>query len=114
MSIQYSKLFEPTLLGTSAATIYTAPSSPATVVIPNMQVVLTNNSTTTSYTATLYAVPLSGSASTTNVFVNARGLAPGESLEVNVPQLKAGDFLQGLASTANVINIQFLTGVIRA
>jgi hypothetical protein len=114
MSTQVAKLFEPVMLTASTATLYTAPASPATVVIPNMQLMLTNTSTTTTYSATLYAVPVAGSASTTNMFLNARGLAAGESIEVNVPTLKAGDFVQGLASTSSVINVQFLGGVIRA
>ena len=113
MTIQYNKLFEAVQLGAAAATIYTMPTTPAAIICPNMQLRLTNTAAAIR-SATLYAVPLAGAAADTNTFLSAFSLAVGESIEVNVPTLKAGDFIQGLASVATSINVQFLSGVLRS
>ena len=113
MTIQYNKLFEPLQLGVAAATIYTMPTTPTGIICPNMQLRLTNTAAAIR-SATLYAVPLAGSATATNTFLSAYSLAAGESIEVNVPTLKAGDFIQGLADTATSINVQLISGVLRS
>jgi hypothetical protein len=48
------------------------------------------------------------------MFLSAVSLAPAESLEVDVPTMDASDFLQGLASTTNVVNIQEVGGTLYA
>ena len=111
MALDFKKLFQPTLLTAAAATIFTMPTDPATSVMKNGSVTMTNTDSS-ARTVTLYAVPAGGAASITNVFLSAVSIAAGASLTVNVPTLKAGDFLQGLASVTSVVNIQEIGGTL--
>jgi hypothetical protein len=111
MALEYFKLFVPTLLTGSAATIYTMPATPVTTVMKNLRVRLTNTDTS-ARAVTLYAVPAAGSASATNMFLPAVSIPAGGYLDVDVPTLKFSDFLQGFASTTSVVNIQELGGTL--
>lgn len=113
MALSFLKLFAPTLITNAAATVYTMPSSPTGTVLRNGRVRLTNFDTT-ARAVTLYAVPSGGSASTTNEFLPAVGIAPGAFLDVDVPQLSVGDFIQALADVTNKVNIQSLDGVLQS
>lgn len=111
MALEYVKLFSPTLLTAAAAIIYTMPASPATTVIKNLRVRLTNTDST-ARAVTLYAVPNAGSPTVTNMFLSAVSLAAGASLDIDVPTLDISDTLQGFASTTSVVNIQELGGTL--
>lgn len=113
MALTFLKLFQPVMLAGAAATVYTMPGLPATTILRNGRVRLTNIDTV-AHAATLYAVPASGAASTTNEFLAAVSIAPGGSLDVDLPQLAISDFIQGFADTANKINIQATDGVLQS
>lgn len=100
-----TKLFEPLQLTTGATTIYTS-----TGVILNGRLSLLN-ATAGAITVTLYAVPASGAASDTNAFMKDESIAAKTRLVVDFPELKAGDLLQGLASSAASISVHALGGV---
>jgi len=111
MALTYGKLFEPAQLTTSAATYYTVPTSPPTSLLRNGRIRLSNN-TAGAVTVTVYAVPASGAASATNAILSAYSLAANSALDIDLPQMKAGDFLQALAGAATSISIHSIDGVI--
>jgi len=113
MALSFTKLFQPALLGNAAATVYTMPATPATTLLRNGRVLLTNIDTV-AHAVTLYAVPSGGSASTTNEFLPAVSVPANGTLPVDVPQLAISDFIQGFADTANKVNIQALDGVLQS
>lgn len=109
MGMSYSKLFEPTLLTATAATILTVPSGSASMLLKGGIVRLTNTSASP-VSASLYSVPAAGSNGAINQFFPAKSIPANDFVDVQVPQMKAGDFLQGLAVTAGVVNIQPIAG----
>lgn len=109
MAIAYAKFFQPTLLTTSLATIYTVPATPAGNLLRNARIRLTNF-TTSAATARVHAIPSAGSASTTNAFFYDITVPADDYVDVDVPIMAAGDFIQALAGTASAINIQAIAG----
>ena len=89
------------------------PGTPATSLLRNGRVLLTNTDTV-AHAVTLYAVPSGGSASATNQFLSAVSVAPNSSLPVDVPQMQINDFIQGFADLTNKVNIQALDGVLQS
>lgn len=109
MGMNYTKLFEPTLLTATAATILTVPSSSASMLLKGGIVRLTNTSATP-VSVSLYSVPAAGSNGAVNQFFPAKSVPANDYLDVQVPQMRAGDFLQGSAITPDVVNIQAIAG----
>lgn len=109
MTISYVKLFQPTLLTTSDATIYTVPTVPATSLLRNARVRLTNF-TTTATTGRVHAVPNGGSIGTTNAFFYEVTIPANDYVDVDVPIMAAGDTIQARAGTASSVNIQATAG----
>ena len=104
MAQRSKKLMAPALLTNAAATYYTATSVRAR----NLWLTVTNP-TATAYTATVHIVPSSGSASATNTITYQKTILPGRTeifYEVYGHVLDPGDFIQALASTNGVINMQ--------
>lgn len=108
MPMQYTKLFEPVALGLAAATIFTVPTSAPSTLLRGAIVRITNT-TAGSVAATLHSVPLAGSNGAANNFFPGMAIAPNSYVDVQVPQMKAGDFLQGFAAAAG-LNIQAIAG----
>lgn len=111
MALSYKKLFPPTLLTATVAVIFTMPDKPATTVVKNLRVRLTNTSAL-AVAVTLHHVPDGDSPSVTNMFLPATSIAPTGVLEVDVPTMDILDTLQGFAGTTGVINIQEVGGVL--
>ena len=109
MSIAYAKFFPPTVLTTTAATLFTTPAQPTTTLFRGGRVRLANTSGATA-TVTLYAVPAAGTAAAGNCFVNAKPIVANDYLDIDVPIMAAGDFLQALSGTATSITAQALAG----
>lgn len=111
MALTFTKLFAPTVLTTSAATIYTCPATPTSSLLKNGRVRFTNT-TAGAVTVTAYAVPVAGAAAAGNCFVNTYSIAGnGGYLDIDLPMLAAGDFFQALAGAATSITVQALDGV---
>lgn len=113
MTMQYKKLFEPLLVTAitsgTAQTVLTVPSDPASTLFKGGVVRLTNTSGAAA-SVTLFAVPLAGTNSATNNFFPTKSIPNSDFVDVQVPQLKAGDFVQVFAGTASAINVQPLAG----
>lgn len=110
MALFYSKFFEPVVLTGAAATIYTVPAGQ----IARGIVVRFTNTTAGIVNFTAYAVPSGGSAGTGNVITISKAVAPNDYYDLVIPTLKAGDFIQALASAVTSITAHFIQGVLQA
>ncbi len=109
MSITYSNFFAPTVLTTTAATLLTVPVTPTSSLLRGGRVRLTNT-TAGAVTATLYAVPLAGTAAAGNCFASAISVPANNYLDVDVPIMPAGAFMQALAGANTSLTIHMLAG----
>lgn len=109
MTISYSNFMQPTVLGAAAATLFTIPSSPGTTLLRGGRMRLANT-TAGPVTVTLYAVPSAGTAGVGNAFVSAKSVAANDILDVDLPIMPAGSYLQGLAGAAASITAHIISG----
>lgn len=110
MSITYSNFFAPTVLTTSAATLGSAvPSTPTSSLLRGGRIRFTNT-TAGAVTVTAYAVPSAGTAAAGNAFVSAKSVAANDYLDVDVPIMPAGAFIQALAGAATSITAHMISG----
>jgi hypothetical protein len=109
MTITYKKFFAPTVLTLAAATLMTVDAAPASTLLRGARIRLTNT-TAVAATATLYAVPLAGAAAVGNAFLAGKTIAGNDYLDVDVPIMAAGDFIQALAGTAASITAHMISG----
>lgn len=109
MSISYTNFFAPTVLATSASTLYTVPVAPTSTLLRGGRMRLTNT-TAGAVTASLYAVPPAGTAAAGNAFLSAFSIAANANLDVDVPVMPAGATLQALAGAATSITAHMLNG----
>lgn len=108
MTMQYTKLFEPVALGLAAATIFTVPSGAPSTLLRGAIVRITNT-TAASVAATLFSVPAAGANGPANNFFPGMSIGANSFVDVQVPQMKAGDFMQGFGGAAG-LNIQAIAG----
>jgi hypothetical protein len=109
MAISLTKLFEPTLLTASNATIYTVAGA-TTTIIENLVVRLTNT-TGTPETVTGYAIPSGDTASDTNKIYSG-AIPANDFVLVTIPVLKNADFIQFAQSGGTtIVNIQHESGL---
>jgi hypothetical protein len=108
MTISYSNFFAPTVLGVTAGTLYTVPAL-STTLLRGGRIRLTNTSAN-AVSVTLYAVPLAGTAAAGNAFASAKVVAANDYLDVDIPIMPAGSFLQALASAATSITASMISG----
>lgn len=110
MAITYGKFFEPNMVDNAAVeTLYTVLTSPSTNLLRNAVIRFTNVSAV-AVTITGYAVPLSGTASTTNNCLPTVSIPANSFIDWTLPVMKAGDFIQAQAGAATSINAQLLDG----
>lgn len=111
MALTYIKFFEPVQLGATVSTLYTVPSSPSTTLVRNGRIRLTNT-TAGAVTATIYAVPAAGSEADSNAIIKAYSIAANSYLDIDLPVMKAGDILKGLAGAATSITAHMIEGLL--
>lgn len=112
MAITYARFFAPQQIPAADTTIYTVPATPAQTVMKSFRVRLTNT-TGAAAAVTLYAVPSGGSAAAANNVLPAVAIGANDYLDVDVPDMAAGDSLHALGSTANAISIAQLDGFLK-
>lgn len=100
-----SKLFTAQVLTTSAATIFTA-----TDLLKNGRVRFTNT-TAGAITVNAHVVAAAGSASDSNAFLKLKSIAASDYLDVDLPSMISGDFLQALASANTSCTIHEIGGI---
>lgn len=102
MALTISQLFPASQIATGAAAVlYTMPTDPGTSVLKNGRIRLTNT-TAGALTVSLYADVAATASGAANAFLDVYSIAAHTSAEVDIPTLKAGDTLRGLASGAGV------------
>lgn len=111
MTPTIQQLFTPFQLGVAAAVFFTMPTLPASSVLKNGRVRLTNTSAGP-VTATLYAAAAATPSAAANCFLSSVSVPANSSMDVDVPSLGAGDTLRGLAGSGAVITVHELGGVI--
>lgn len=109
MAITLKKLFAPTLLTNTLATIYTLSES-TNAIVENMVVRLTNT-TASGEVVTGNCVPSGGSASDTNEIFNAT-VPANDFVLVTIPVMSDGDFIRfKQTNSGTIINIQHESGL---
>lgn len=108
----FGKLFSPSQLTATAATIYTLPASPPTNFIGNGRVRFTNTATATAHQVTAYVVPAAGTAGAANCILNAESIAANSHLDVDLPQMGPGDFFVAFGDALSTITVHCLLGTI--
>jgi hypothetical protein len=111
MAISFVPLFSPTVLTTSAAIIYTVPTTPSTNLLRGGRIRATNT-TGTAATITLYAVPNAGTAAAGNAFMSVYTVPANDYVDTDVPLLPVGASIQGLASTGTAITMTAINGAL--
>lgn len=111
MALTFLQLFTPKVLTTSAATIYTLPASPTTNFIGNGRIRFTNV-TAGAITVNAWAIPAAGSAADGNAFMKTESIPANSHVDVDLPQMIAGDFIQALASAGTSITVHAISGII--
>jgi len=110
LTITITQLFAPTVLSTGAATIYTVPSTPPSV-LPNLRVRFVNT-TAGPVTITAFAIQPGGAAGTANCVANAESIAANAHLDLDIPVLPSGGFFQAQASANTSVTVSELAGVL--
>ena len=97
------------MLGIAAATLFSVPLLPASTLLRGGRIRLVNT-TASAVTATLYAVPFASAAAAANAFVSAKSIAGNDFLDVDVPMIGPGGFVQALAGAATSITAHMISG----
>lgn len=113
MAITYQRFFAPQQIPAADTTIYTVPAAPAQTVMKSLRVRLANT-TAAAAAVTLYAVPAGGAPGAANVCFPGVSVAANDYLDVDVPDMAAGDALHALGSTAGAITISQLDGFLKS
>lgn len=103
----------PVVLGTSSAVIYTMPTSPTTTIMRNGRIRCTNTSGATRE-VTLYADVAATASAAGNSFATSVPIPAKSYLDIDVPVLKAGDTVRGLADAATSVTVHWLDGFLYA
>ncbi len=107
-AITYTKLFEPTLISTSATEYYEVPAG-NTLRAGRVRI---TNVTGTAATVSINAIPAAGSNADSNAVVKAYSIAANDFKDFDLPIMKAGDTLEALAGTASALTIHAIDGVL--
>lgn len=113
MPVSYRKLFEPTILTTSATTLFTLDANSGAVnntVLENLVLRIMNYSASP-VTVSGYAIANGGAASDDEYFVKDATVPANDYLLVTVPVMAFGGFIQMLASAATSITVHHESGL---
>ncbi len=111
MALTFSKLFAPVQLPNAVAVLFTMPAAPATIVMKNGRVRLTNT-TAGAVAVTLYADVAANASAANNCFANAVSVPANGYLDIDVPTMSVGDTLRGFAGAAASITMHEIGGVL--
>lgn len=112
MALTYSKLFEPNQVDNVALeTLLTVPASPTTTLLRNGRIRFVNT-TAGAVTITCHAVPSGGTASDTTALLKGVSINANSYIDIDLPVMKAGDFVQAQAGAATSISAHMIDGVL--
>jgi hypothetical protein len=110
MTVQVVQMFPPTTLTTSAATLYTVSGSD-TAILARGRIRFTNTSAS-AVTVTAYGVVSGDTAGAGNTFCQTQTVLANGNLDMDIPVILNGGFIQALASTGGVVTAHSLDGVL--
>lgn len=114
MTITFSQLFGPNVVDNAAPeTLYTVPALPTTSILRNGRVRF-SNTTAGAVTVKAWAVPAAGAAADGNVFLPTVSIPANGYLDVDIPVVAAGGFVQAQAGAATSITATCLDGFIQS
>ena len=114
MAITFLQLFAPNQVNNAAPeTLYTVPAAPTPIILRNGRIRFTNT-TAGAVTIEAWAVPAAGAAGDGNAFLPQISLAAESYLDVDVPVIGAGGFIQAQAGAANSITATALDGFLQS
>ena len=114
MSLLFSKLFNPKQVNNAAVdTLFTVPTVPSTTLLRNGKLRFVNT-TGAFVTVKAWAVPNGGAAADANVFLSTTSISVNGYIDVDVPVLAAGDFVQAQAGAAVSVTAQGLDGFLQS
>lgn len=113
MSITYQRFFAPQQIPAADTVIFTVPSTPSQTMLKSMRVRLANT-TAAAAAVTMYAAIGAAAGAAANTFLPGVSIGANDYLDVDVPDMAAGDTLRALAGTANAITITQLDGYLKA
>lgn len=114
MAITFSQLFAAKAVNNAAVdTLFTVPAAPASNLARNVRVRFANV-TAVAATIKAWVVPLAGAAADANVCLPTVSVAPNSYIDVDIPVLIAGGFMQAQAGTAAAITATCLDGFIQS
>jgi hypothetical protein len=113
MAITYQRFITPQLLSSTDVVLFTVPITPVQTVMKSLRLRLANTSAAAA-TASLNVVPAGGAVAASNNCLPAVSIAPNDYIDVDVPDMAAGDALHAIAGTANVISVTQLDGFLKS
>ena len=111
MTVQVIQMFAPTVMVTTATTLFTVPTTPSNIVL-NRGMVRFVNTGSNAATVTAYDITSGSSATVTTTFCPGLSITGNSTLDVAVPAMAAGATLQALASVGTVISVHAMDGVL--
>lgn len=114
MSLSFAKLFSSKQVNNAAAdTLFTLPTSPANTILRNGRIRFVNT-TNAFVTIKAWAVPNGGANADANVFLPSTSIGVNGYIDVDLPMLDAGSFVQAQAGAANSITAHFIDGFLQS
>lgn len=114
MALSFTQLFASKQVNNAAPdTLYTVPAAPNTSLLRNGRIRFVNTSAA-AVTIKAWAVPAAGAAADANVFQPTYSIPANGMIDVDVPLLGAGGFIQAQAGTATSITASVLDGFIQS
>lgn len=111
MALTFVKLFEPVKLTAALATYYTVQATPTTNLLRSGRVRLTNL-TASAAAVDIHAVPSAGAAGDSNAVAKNLAIPASSYLDVDLPVMKSGDFLQMKADAVDKVTAHGMDGVV--
>ena len=114
MALSFYQLFAAKQVNNAAAdTLFTVPSSPTASILRNGRVRFANT-TAGAVTIKAWAVPTAGAASDANVILPITSIAANSYIDLDVPIMSAGAFMQAQAGAATSITATHIDGFIQS
>jgi hypothetical protein len=112
MTISYSQFFTPVVLTTSEQTIYTVPTNPTTNLLRGGRIRFAN-SNSSAVQVSAYAIPANSFAETPgNIFAPNLSVPANSFIDVDVPLMGPGDFIQAIAGINSAITLSAINGAL--
>lgn len=114
MALTISQLFAPVQLPAAATVVFAMPDPAAqpTAVLKNGRVRLSNASSSAAVPVTLYVAAAATASGPSNCCLPSQSIPPNSFIDIDIPTMKAGDTLRGMAGTANMIAMHEMGGLL--